>query len=813
MSMVEFGNNLDPDEEFDVLHSILDFPMECLEEDEDAEDWDISNPECLGPIPSNVLMGLPMMSDEKFNFQRPNLFPRPVAPIAGVPELKQGLHIPPWRRFAKVQESPSFRTQSPVSVLESSGSHLREKRVSIKSDNVIPVRSRSKRVRYAGINPWLLAGHGLSTSKQTPNARRSRESSKILSQQPVVAMDLLKNSPRSVDNLLGNSDPPHLENISKKCSHCQSTNTPQWRWGPLGKNSLCNACGVRYRSGCLFPEYRPAASPTFAQSQHSNSHKKVTEMRIKANLSAAKIKIHVGTSSSLVQPQISGTPREKQLAKHVDTSSSLFRPQINRAPEQMQLVKHTDTSSSLIPQQIVGAPEREQLAKHIDTFVGVPDRKQLAKHVDTSCSRIPSQIAGTAEREQLSKHVDTSSSIMLPHIAGDAEREQLAQHVDTSCSLIYPQIAGVAEQKQLAKHVGTSCSLIPPQTTGVPEQKQLAEHVDTSCSPSPPQNAGAPKQMWLVKHINASSSLIPSQIVGAPEQMLQAKHIVTSSSLIPPQMVGAPEKEHLAKHVEISCPLFPPQNARASKQKQLAKHIDTSGSLISPQIVRAPKRKKLAKYDDTCGSHIPLHNKHASVPESGAFCAENSVSLSESKGSCLRERWSSFMSSKLERVKPAGTNPSLLASPSTCKKTSNASKGKESRVKLFQLPVAMNVLKNSPKNEESSLDVSDPASLHNASKHGHARTKKCAHCQSTKTPQWREGPLGPRTLCNACGVRYRSGRLVPEYRPVASPTFVPSKHSNLHSEVVQMIKAEHTSLRPGVKTKVPLTSPQPEFVP
>lgn len=101
MSMVEFGNNLDPDEEFDVLHSILDFPMECLEEDEDAEDWDISNPECLGPIPSNVLMGLPMMSDEKFNFQRPNLFPRPVAPV-------RFYNLYPQLIFIFVQDAESY---------------------------------------------------------------------------------------------------------------------------------------------------------------------------------------------------------------------------------------------------------------------------------------------------------------------------------------------------------------------------------------------------------------------------------------------------------------------------------------------------------------------------------------------------------------------------------------------------------------------------------------------------------------------------------------------------------------------------------
>ncbi|MCD9643523.1 GATA-binding factor 2 [Datura stramonium] len=42
--------------------------------------------------------------------------------------------------------------------------------------------------------------------------------------------------------------------------------------------------------------------------------------------------------------------------------------------------------------------------------------------------------------------------------------------------------------------------------------------------------------------------------------------------------------------------------------------------------------------------------------------------------------------------------------------------------------------------------------------------RRCTHCASEKTPQWRTGPLGPKTLCNACGVRYKSGRLVPEYR-------------------------------------------------
>lgn len=66
------------------------------------------------------------------------------------------------------------------------------------------------------------------------------------------------------------------------------------------------------------------------------------------------------------------------------------------------------------------------------------------------------------------------------------------------------------------------------------------------------------------------------------------------------------------------------------------------------------------------------------------------------------------------------------------------------------------------------------------------RRRRCLHCDSEKTPQWRAGPMGPKTLCNACGMRYMSGPLVPEYRPASSPTFVPTRHSNSHRKVIEL---------------------------
>ncbi|CAD7703792.1 unnamed protein product [Ostreobium quekettii] len=44
--------------------------------------------------------------------------------------------------------------------------------------------------------------------------------------------------------------------------------------------------------------------------------------------------------------------------------------------------------------------------------------------------------------------------------------------------------------------------------------------------------------------------------------------------------------------------------------------------------------------------------------------------------------------------------------------------------------------------------------------------RRCTHCGASKTPQWRAGPFGQKTLCNACGVKFKAGRL----NPCGSPT-------------------------------------------
>ncbi|KAL5700981.1 hypothetical protein ACHQM5_026368 [Ranunculus cassubicifolius] len=36
--------------------------------------------------------------------------------------------------------------------------------------------------------------------------------------------------------------------------------------------------------------------------------------------------------------------------------------------------------------------------------------------------------------------------------------------------------------------------------------------------------------------------------------------------------------------------------------------------------------------------------------------------------------------------------------------------------------------------------------------------KTCVDCGTAKTPLWRGGPAGPKSLCNACGIKYRKKR-------------------------------------------------------
>lgn len=60
--------------------------------------------------------------------------------------------------------------------------------------------------------------------------------------------------------------------------------------------------------------------------------------------------------------------------------------------------------------------------------------------------------------------------------------------------------------------------------------------------------------------------------------------------------------------------------------------------------------------------------------------------------------------------------------------------------------------------EIESADAQGPPKRQKRMRRGKAKPElanlRCFHCGETDTPEWRRGPAGPKTLCNACGLQY-----------------------------------------------------------
>ncbi|KAL3525322.1 hypothetical protein ACH5RR_013694 [Cinchona calisaya] len=167
----------------------------------------------------------------------------------------------------------------------------------------VHTKARTKRARSGG-RVWSLGSPSLteSSSSSTSSSSTTTSSSSPLPCSPWLAYQ----TPSQSQSQTQTPPPPPAKKQKKKavitdssgggvysgggaqqprrCSHCGVQKTPQWRAGPLGAKTLCNACGVRFKSGRLLPEYRPACSPTFSNDLHSNNHRKVLEMRRKKEL-------------------------------------------------------------------------------------------------------------------------------------------------------------------------------------------------------------------------------------------------------------------------------------------------------------------------------------------------------------------------------------------------------------------------------------------------------------------------------------------------------------------------------------------------
>ncbi|EOA27626.1 hypothetical protein CARUB_v10023774mg [Capsella rubella] len=254
-----------------LIEHIDDFPLEDIETADDEEDWKAGF-QNLGPPPMDVLTS--MSSEFTCKGQRVRVQKTvPIVKQSSSSDVSSTVDGSP----PDVKVSKLFQSSSPVSVVESTnGSLLSQNQNRIERLAFLKKGIRSKRRRPTTLKFFQTLGAEMSqqfvpdeseseTYLSSENSAKKRK--KIKSRPP---------QPSSYSPELFNSD-----GTVRKCTHCETTRTPQWREGPHGRNTLCNACGVRFRSGRLVPEYRPASSPTFIPAVHSNSHRKIIEMRRK----------------------------------------------------------------------------------------------------------------------------------------------------------------------------------------------------------------------------------------------------------------------------------------------------------------------------------------------------------------------------------------------------------------------------------------------------------------------------------------------------------------------------------------------------
>lgn len=265
---------------FDDLINQMDLPLEDIETTNEEGDWgaDFKN---LIPPPSDVLTSLSSEftrgGSNNSNGQRVG-----GAQKKPVPTLKHsgGISSTVDSSLPDVKVSKLFQSSSPVSVLENaangSASFQNQNRAQRLAFPVKGIRSKRKRPTI----PTFISLHSFLSQMLEKKFALVVDSSD--SEETYLSSESSAKKRRKKNNNSSHCPEPfNADGTVRKCTHCETTKTPQWREGPGGPKTLCNACGVRFRSGRLLPEYRPASSPTFIPTVHSNSHRKIIEMRRK----------------------------------------------------------------------------------------------------------------------------------------------------------------------------------------------------------------------------------------------------------------------------------------------------------------------------------------------------------------------------------------------------------------------------------------------------------------------------------------------------------------------------------------------------
>ncbi|KAK9729091.1 hypothetical protein K7432_000533 [Basidiobolus ranarum] len=79
--------------------------------------------------------------------------------------------------------------------------------------------------------------------------------------------------------------------------------------------------------------------------------------------------------------------------------------------------------------------------------------------------------------------------------------------------------------------------------------------------------------------------------------------------------------------------------------------------------------------------------------------------------------------------------------------------------------------------------------------------KRCESCNTSQSPEWRRGPTGHKTLCNACGLRYSRSIARAGKQQQKTNTTTPTSNSNITRSITNFPVSSTSHLRPNAMSQ------------
>ncbi|KAK2977414.1 hypothetical protein RJ640_006043 [Escallonia rubra] len=786
----------------------VDSPKGSMEEDDLSGDWDAKF-QCLGPIPSEAIEGLFLVPQSNVCSRTCSMGPNSSLQVETTkPNVFEEISGASYHLDSSDgKESSIFQEHSPISVIESSSS--------------IPLRSHRKRQSPVIFEPYLIRSKTSRVRKKTKKKKLSRQSGELE----------IKES--SCEHLV----------TTKKCANCHASKTPQWRRGPMGIQNLCNACGLQYKTNRLSSQCHPVASPILPSAHSSFEkpvipmgnkviqEEDTTVMDPAVSRQPELIPISRYLSRYMeIKSIYSENPVGTEICRYYEKTKPLHWSEGTTGAENntSEMQCHTDrcfstTSSAFCPPFHSNSRERVNKKTNIDLkedalsgmdpevssppeFVHLSDNVSLGMETKGSYSQEPVAIAkctrrkvetlgpgihafgvGSAslhsnlEKEAMQRTNKTTEEAMtedatamllspefVPLISSSSrvteiKESSFQQSVATKKCLHHERRRTAQSRNGTVRQICGACSAASPESVlslhsnSQHDGHQAIKEAMTEDNRAPPEFIPlSDRSNDVINEIPLSKGSLHDVEIKEMSESNGSLHDVEIKEISSEPSVAIEKRTHL----NLARPSQWREGTMRPSIYPCGVHSVSSAALLP--FKKVTKRRNKVIYGQP---KAEMHSAMPSPPESALLSNNLSRDMESKESSC--QRASAAIGS---------THCGIRRSPQ-CKKV----KQNRSIIMAEEAITEMNHSMLSP-SEIVPMDINlsrEREEIQKISVQPPLATKICTHCFVTKTPLWRTGPMGTKTLCNACGLKYKKGLLLTQYRPAASPTYGPFLHSSI----------------------------------